>query len=407
MVQEGVRQFAWLLVGASLLGMLARWIRTPYAVLLVIGGLLAEASRLVSLPRLDPTVLLFVLLPPLLFDASFRADAREFVRLLQPILLLAVPGTILTAAVVGGLVSPLVGLPLGTALLFGAIVAATDPVAVISVFHSLGLKGRLPVIVEGESLVNDGVAITLYTVLVGIALGGEVKPLDGLVLFVREVGGGVVIGVVLGFAFSRLTALIDDHLVEMTLSAGLAYGSYLLAQTVEASGALAVVAAGLVHGEYGRRVGMSENTRRLLDDLWEFLGFVANAMIFLLVGFGVNPAALVGQGWAVAAAILAVLVARVLAIGLPSVLIPSQRLVTTPRERLVIGWGGLRGALTIALALALPPQTPQRDLIVVMAYGVVLFTLVVQGLSLPVLIRALGLGEPAQGATRGRAARTP
>lgn len=391
-IEGTIQQFAWLLLGAALVGMLARWVKAPYAVALVVGGLLLEESHVTQVPDLNPTVLLFVFLPPLLFDAAFRLDARELRVLLRPVLVLAVPGVLITALVVGGALTVILDIPLATALLFGSIVAATDPVAVIGVFQGLKVSKRLAVIAEAESLINDGMAVTLYIVLVGLAVTGQADALDSALVFGREVFGGVIIGGVLGIAFSRLTGAIDDHLIEMTLSTALAYGSYLIAQSVEASGPLACVAAGLIHGSYGRRVGMSEKTTRLLDDLWEYLGFVANALVFLLLGFSVNVAALREEAWAVSVAVVAVLVARVLVTALSALATPrSLEVIHTRAERAVLIWGGLRGALTAALALALPANTPARTLLVTMAFGVVLFTLVVQGLTLPALIRRLGL----------------
>ncbi|MBV9581889.1 MAG: cation:proton antiporter [Chloroflexi bacterium] len=266
-VQSTVEAFAWMLLGAALLGILARRLRLPYAVALVLGGVAVAQSRLVALPQLDPRVLLLAFLPPLLFDAAFRLDDVELRRLARPVLLLAVPGTVATAAIVGVVLVMTLRLNFPEALLFGSIVAATDPVAVVGVFRNLDAPKRLAVIAEGESLINDGVAITLYTASIGLATSGSADITGAFGLFLREVIGGVGIGVVLGVVFSRLTAVIDDHLIEMTLSTALAYGSYLVAQALDTSGALACVAAGLIHGSYGRHVGMSERTRRLLDDL--------------------------------------------------------------------------------------------------------------------------------------------
>ncbi|HTD77493.1 MAG TPA: cation:proton antiporter, partial [Chloroflexota bacterium] len=294
-----VTALAWMLLGASLLGMLARRLGVPYAVALVLGGLAVEETHLLDLPQLEPRVLLFVLLPPLLFDAAFRLDERELRSVARPVLFLAVPGTIATAAIVGVVLVLALNLSIPVALLFGSIVAATDPVAVVGVFRNVGAPTRLAVIAEGESLINDGVAITLYTATIGLATAGSLDVPGALGLFLREAVGGVVVGAILGVVFSRLTAIVDDHLIEMTLSSALAYGSYLAAQSLEMSGALACVAAGLIHGSYGREVGMSGRTRRLLDDLWEYFGFVGNAVVFLLVGFSANLASLVASGGAV------------------------------------------------------------------------------------------------------------
>ena len=391
-----VTALAWMLLGASLLGMLARRLGVPYAVALVLGGLAVEETHLLDLPQLEPRVLLFVLLPPLLFDAAFRLDERELRSVARPVLFLAVPGTIATAAIVGVVLVLALNLSIPVALLFGSIVAATDPVAVVGVFRNVGAPTRLAVIAEGESLINDGVAITLYTATIGLATAGSLDVAGALGLFLREVVGGVVVGAILGVVFSRLTAIVDDHLIEMTLSSALAYGSYLAAQSLDMSGALACVAAGLIHGSYGREVGMSGRTRRLLDDLWEYFGFVGNAVVFLLVGFTANLASLVASGGAVLVSIAIVFAARVVVVaGPPLVLRLSRRVqaVTSRGERAVLIWGGLRGALTITLALALPAEFPERQLLIAMAFGVVLFTLLVQGITLSLVVQRTGLAE--------------
>ena len=394
-IQSTVEAIAWMLLGASIIGMLARWIRLPYMVALVLTGVLIEESQFVALPHLEPRVLLFVFLPPLLFDAAFRLDDRELRAVLRPVLILALPGTVATALIAGLLLWGAGQAPLVLALLFGTIVAATDPVAVVPVFRALNAPARLSVIAEAESLINDGIAITLYTALVAFAVAGTADVLGSVALFAREVIGGVLIGGGMGILFSRVTGAIDDHLIEMTLSTALAYGSYLIAQSLDTSGALACVAAGLIHGSYGRQAGMSERTRQVLDDLWEYFGFLANALVFLLVGFSASLRDLLAAGWPVAVAIVAVVLARVVVVGLPGLLIPARTLATTGAERAVLVWGGLRGALTITLALALPPDLPGRQLVIAMAFGVVLFTLLFQGMTLPIVVQRVGLAQPA------------
>jgi CPA1 family monovalent cation:H+ antiporter len=227
-------------------------------------------------------------------------------------------------------------------------------------------------------------------VMVGLVTAGQVDLLASLGTFARQIVGGVVIGTALGVAFSRLTAIIDDHRIEMTLSTALAYGSYLIAQSVETSGALACVAAGLVHGSFGPRAGMKD-THHLLDDLWEYFGFLANALVFLLVGFSVSLGSLAAQASAVLVAIVSVLFTRVLVVFGILPLMPRRMIVTTRAERAVLVWGGLRGALTITLALALPPEVPERQLLIAMAFGVVLFTLLVQGITLSFAVQRAGL----------------
>jgi monovalent cation:H+ antiporter, CPA1 family len=395
-IESILTALSWMLFGASLLGMLAWRLRVPYAVVLVVGALLVEETHLLDLPQLEPRLLLFVFLPPLLFDAAFRLDARELRSVVQPILVLAIPGTLAAAAIVAAVLVLTLHMSIPVALLFGSIVAATDPVAVVGVFRHVGAPTRLAVIAEGESLFNDGVAITLYTVTIGLATASSVDVPGALSLFVRQVVGGVIVGIVLGLVFSRLTAIVDDHLIEMTLSSALAYGSYLVAQSLDMSGALACVAAGLIHGSYGREVGMSGRTRRLLDDLWEYFGFVGNALVFLLVGFTANVASLVASGGPVLLSIAVVLAARVLIVAAPPVLlrfVGRAQAVTSRAERTVLIWGGLRGALTITLALALPDRIPERQLLVAMAFGVVLWTLLVQGVTLSLVVQRAGLAE--------------
>jgi CPA1 family monovalent cation:H+ antiporter len=391
MTEHIVFQVAWLLLGAALIGMLAYWLKIPYAIALVVSGLVIGQSQVLVFPQLQPQLVLFAFLPPLLFDAAYRFDAAELRATYRPILILAVPGVLATTVLVGLVVMLGLHLPLIGALLFGSIVAATDPVAVIAVFKQLKAPARLAAIAEGESLVNDGMAITLYAVLIEVAVTGHADLPGAVLLFGREVFGGVLIGAAAGLIFSRLTALVDDDLVEMTLSTALAYGSYLVAQTVEASGPLACVTAGLIHGTYGRRIGMSERTRHVLDELWEYLGFLANGLLFLLVGLTVNVGSLLEHAWPVAIAIVAVVATRPLVIGAAALLMPRNGMSTTHGERGVLAWGGLRGALTVALALALPSEVPARDLLVTMAVGVDLFTLVVQGLTLPLVLRWFGL----------------
>jgi CPA1 family monovalent cation:H+ antiporter len=401
-VERIARDLAWLLIGASLLGMLADRLRVPYATTLVLGGLLVAESGLVAVPHLEPSLVLLIFLPPLLFDAAFRLDSRELGGLVRPLVLLALPGTVLTAFVVGGILTVVLGAPLSVTLLFGGVVAATDPVAVTAVFRRLHVPNRLAVVIEAESLLNDGVAIALYSALLGLAISGTARVDETAFLFAWRMVTGLVLGAGFGFVFSHLTRATNDHLTEMMLSTALAYGSYLAVESFGASGALACVAAGVVHGSYGRQIGMSPRTRQLLDDMWEYVGFVANGLLFLLLGFTVNLASLREQAWPVVAAIGAVLLARALLIGISSLLPADQQPATSAGERIVLVWGGLRGALTVTLALALPGDTPDRGLVTSLAFGVVLFTLVVQGLTLPWVIQLAGLSRDRTRGARGR-----
>ena len=391
-ISTTVYTLAWMLPVATVLAMVASRLRLPYAVLLVVGGLALNVLPGPEPIRLEPDLVLLAFLPPLLFDAAFRLDALWLRRQMQTVVLLAVPGVILTAAAVGAGLWLVLGLPLPVGLLFGSLVAATDPVAVTAVFRFLRVGPRLTTLIEGESLFNDGTAIALYTGLLGLVVADRFELVNVGGLFLFKVVGGAGVGALLGFIAARITRYADDHLIEMTLSTALAYGSYLLAEALGTSGALACVTAGLVHGTYGRAFGMSEENRRLLDDMWEYLGFLANALIFLLLGLSVDVPHLLDNLEPVGLAVVAVLLARVVVVWLSSRLNGRRHALDQP-EQVVAVWGGLRGALTVALALGVPAQVAERDVLIAMAYGVVLFTLVVQGMTLAPLIRWLGLGR--------------
>lgn len=390
-----VQTSAALLLLATLIAMVTRRMRIPYAVALVLGGMLLYEGHFDSSPQLDPEILLFVFLPPLLFDSAFRLEAEKARSLLKPVLLLAVVGVFITTVLVGATVHLALDIPLASALLFGAIIAATDPVAVLSIFKQLHVPDRLSFIAEAESLVNDGMAITLYVVLMDWAVTGSFELAESISTFVLEVGGGVLIGLAVGFLASRITRRIDDHLIEMCLSVSLAFGSYLIADYVGASGPLACVFAGVIHGSYGRRIGMSERTRLMLDDLWEFLGFIANAFVFILLGLSIHVSDIADAWSSILVAVFAVVLSRwFITYSTSRATLKNPSPGQHRREAIVLTWGGLRGALTAALALALPASTPHRTEIVQMAFGIVLFTLVLQGSTLGGVIERLKFARP-------------
>jgi monovalent cation:H+ antiporter, CPA1 family len=278
------------------------------------------------------------------------------------------------------------------ALLFAAIIAATDPISVLATFRQLGVSPRLAALVEGESLLNDGVALALLVTLTH-AVQGEFSFGEATGTLLLSVVGGVAIGLGLGWVGHRLIATIDEHLTEMTVSVAMAYGAFLAAETLHLSGVLATVAAAMTLGHLGRSRGWiySDGSERLLTDLWEFLAFSANAALFLLMGLTVHVAGLTKYPGAVLIGIAAALAGRaVVAYGVGSVLPQLGFRVTWP-ERHVIFWGGLRGAVALAAVLSLPTGFPHRAELLAMTYGVVLFTLLVQGLTMAEVARRLGL----------------
>jgi CPA1 family monovalent cation:H+ antiporter len=297
-----------------------------------------------------------------------------------------------TTLIVGSIVAW--GAPLGlpVALVFGALIAATDPVAVVALFRSLGIPKRLLVLVEGESLLNDGTAIVLFNILLAVALTGSFDPVQGVTDFIRVAAGGTIIGLVLGWLISRLIERIDDYLIETTLTTVLAFGSYLVADRLGFSGVLAVVAAGLVNGNLGSR-GMSPTTRIVLHNFWEYVAFLANSLVFLLIGLKMDVPSLLAAWQPILWAIAAILAARIVVVyGLAQIMNRFDNAVPLAWQH-VLTWGGQRGAISLALVLSLPIALgTERELLKLMAFGVVLFTLLVQGTSMRPLLRRLKIG---------------
>jgi monovalent cation:H+ antiporter, CPA1 family len=384
-----------LLLIASLVAIAVRRLRIPYTVALVIVGLLLTFQAPLKF-ELTPELILALFAPPLVFEAAFHLNFHELQRNLAGILLLAIPGVLLTTLIVGGILTVSIAISLPVALIFGSLISATDPVAVVALFRTLGVPRRLSILIEGESLFNDGTAIVLYNIVLIFSLTGRFNLPQSVLEFLRVSVGGTLVGLILGLVTARLIAGVNDHLIETTLTTVLAFGSYLIADQLHFSGVLAVVAAGLVNGNIGPR-GMSPTTRIVLFNFWEYVAFLANSMVFLLLGLQVNIPALVTHWQAVLWAILAVLVARVIVVYGLSWLI-NRVAEPIPRNwQHVATWSGLRGAISLALALSLPLSLgAERDLLRTMAFGVTLFTILVQSTTMKWMIKRLGIGVRSQ-----------
>jgi monovalent cation:H+ antiporter, CPA1 family len=378
-----------LLLVAALVSLVAQRLRIPYTVGLVLVGFGLTFLGRSFVPNVTSEVILVLLVPPLVFEAAFQLDLDDLLHDLPLVLVLAVPGVILTTLLVGGLVSLSAGLPLATALVFGALIAATDPVSVVALFRTLGVPKRLQVLLEGESLLNDGSAIVIFNLMLAYALTGQFNLGSGIGQFFLVAGGGIVIGVLAGWVVSRLIGQIDNYLIETTLTTVLAYGSYLLAEYVlGVSGVLAVVAAGLVAGKIGPH-GMSPTTRIVVFNFWEYVAFLANSFIFLMIGLQIDLNLLINNLQAIFWGILAVMITR--AIVVYGLTLFHRDIPLTWKN--ILFWGGLRGAISLALALSLAPNLPYRDQLQAMAFGVVLFTLLVEGLSMSGLIKRSGISR--------------
>jgi CPA1 family monovalent cation:H+ antiporter len=387
--------FAFLLLLISLVAMLARRTRLPYTVALVLAGLVVGLSNVLPGVQLTPGLILLVFLPTLIFDSAFRLDLQHLMENKRPIALMAVPAPLVSMFVVGAILHWAVGLKFPIALLFGALISATDPVSVAAIFRQLGVPRRLAYIIEGESLFNDGMAIVLYQVVVLMILTGEFSLVGNVIRFLLVVAGGGMLGLGSGYIFSLLLRRIDDHLVVITLTTIVAYGTYLLADSFRLSGVIAVVVAGVVIGNYGTRGGMSPTSKIALSSFWEYMAFLANSLVFLLIGMEIDLPSIGQHLYPIAWAILAVLAARALV----SYLVPLVEKALSNRPlplawQHILFWGGLRGSLSVAVALSIPAAIEGRDQILIITFGVVLFSLVVQGLTMRPLLKVLGMVQP-------------
>jgi Na+:H+ antiporter len=389
----------WLLIAASVIAVIAIRSRIPYTVALVLGGLALGSLRLPIVQSiyqahrpdwLTPDIILILFLPALLFEGSVKINLRQLRENLVPIVVLATLGVFAAMLVTGYLVFWLVGLPLLVALLFGAIISATDPIAVISIAKDMAVPKRLTLLLEGESLFNDGTAVVLFQILLAGAVTGTFSLASGATHFVISVMGGVVIGFVLGYIASKVTARIDDPQIEITLTTIVAYSSYLVAHHFQSSGVIATVVAGLMVGNLGTQ-GMSPRTRVALWSFWEYASFVINSILFLLVGLEVRVTDLLHDWRIVGLAVGAVLLARAASVyGLTALMNLFSRKINFKWQHVLI-WGGLHGALSLALALSLAPDFAGRERILTLTFGVVAFSMIVQGLSMKSLIRVLGI----------------
>jgi CPA1 family monovalent cation:H+ antiporter len=340
---------------------------------------------------LTPDVILTLFLPALLFEGSLKIELRHIRTDILPLLLLANLGVLIATLVTGFVIYYAVGMSLVVALLFGSIVSATDPIAVLSIFKELAVDERLSVLAEGESLFNDGTAVALFQILLASAAGGGLGLVRGSGQFLLSVSGGALLGLALGYLVSKLTKRIDDAQVEITLTTILAYGTFLLARHLHLSGVIATVAAGLVIGNFALKTGMSARTLTALRSFWEYASFAINSLVFLLIGLEVRLGGVLRAWKPILIAIAAIFLGRILSV---YTLIPCSNLFSKQIPSAwqhVLVWGGLRGALSLALALSLDSAFPYRDQILNLTFGVVVFSILVQGLSIKPLLRLLRL----------------
>jgi CPA1 family monovalent cation:H+ antiporter len=383
-------QLGLLLFVSALVAILSRRLHLPYTVGLVLAGMGLSLVQVRLQLHLSKDLIFTVFLPPLVFEAALFIRWREFKSDLPVVAVLASLGVLLAAAVTAGGMHYILDWTWGSSIVFGVLIAATDPVSVIATFKEAGVQGRLRLLIESESLLNDGTAAVGFVAVLSVLAGAHynIASLSGVLLL--TIGGGVLIGAAVGFGFMYLAGRTSDYLVELIFTALAAYGSFFVAEHFGCSGVLAALTAGLVVGNYRPSGSLSESGHHALETFWEFIAFVANSLIFILIGAQEAQQHFRGIWLSVFVAIALVTLGRAVAIYPLCALFSRSRLKVDRRHQHILFWGGLRGALALALALALPDDLPQRDAIVSISFAVVAFSVFAQGLTITPLLRSLG-----------------
>lgn len=402
---HGIELIVGLLLASTVLAGLARVIHVHYAIVLVLGGLVVGLVSGTSAPRVDPQIVLLVFLPPLIYAAAFGSSTQDLRANAGEIGLLAVGLVLLTMSAVAAVAHVVAHIGWGPAIVLGAILAPTDPVAATSVLRRLAAPDRISTVLEGEALINDGTGLTAYQLAIAAVVSGQFTLGSGLVRFVVVSAGGVAVGLAAGWLSVEVRRRIDEPQIEISVSLLTAYLAYLPADRLGCSGVLAAVAAGLYTG--GRTGQMFSPASRLRTlGFWEALTFLLESVLFLLIGLQfphITQHLSVGTPLGYAAAVVATLILLRMAwmFSVPVVVALAGRSAKKPArayaERTVLGWSAMRGGVSLAAALAIPLSAsgrpfPDRSMVVFIAYIAIAATLVIPGLTLSGIVRRLGLG---------------
>lgn len=379
-----------LLLIAAVVAMLTKRLRLPYS-----AGLVAAGIALAAIPfgpRIVVTKQLIYtgLLPPLLFEAAYHIQWDRLRRNALVVILLATLGVILSAGVTAAGMHLFAHWGWRAALVFGALIAATDPVSVIAIFREAEARGRLLLLIEAESLLNDGTASVAFAVVVAFATGQSITTSGALFIALQMIGGGVACGAVVGVGSLLLTGRTDDHLIEVTFTTVAAYGSFLLADSFGMSGVLATITAGLVMRNFSQLDGISPRGKEAVSNFWQYAAFISNSMVFLLIGTQQKNQHFLAIWLPSLIAVGVVLGARAIAVCSCAALFRWSSLRVSGKHQMALVWGGLRGALALALALGLPQDLALRQEIVTVSFGVVAFSIFVEGLTMRPFLRRIG-----------------
>ncbi len=387
---------ALLLLVAAVVAMLTRRLRLPYSVGLVAAGIVLAISPVAPKVDLTEGLIFTVLLPPLIFEAALYIHWNQLRRDLPVIVLLATAGVMISAWVTATGMHYVVDWPWTEALVFGVLIAATDPVSVVATFKEAQARGRLLVLIEAESLLNDGTAAVGFGVAVAMASGEPLAPPAVALMLVRVIGGGILCGAAVALTAMFLAGRTEDHLVEITFTTVAAWGSFLLATHFGVSGVLATITAGLVMGNFELFGKISPHGKEAVQAFWEYASFVANSLVFLLIGMHETHQHFEAVWLPATVAIALVTLGRAAAIYPCCLVFSRSPLRVTMQHQHVLFWGGLRGALALALSLGLPSTLPHREAIITISFAVVAFSIFVQGLTMAPLLRRIGEIGPAR-----------
>jgi CPA1 family monovalent cation:H+ antiporter len=390
LMASDLSQLGFLLFVSALVAMLTRRVHLPYTVGLVLAGMALYFFHVYIKWHLTKDLIFSVFLPPLVFEAALFIHWRDFKKELPVVTLLATAGVVLAAVVTALGMHLALAWDWGSAIVFGVLISATDPVSVIATFKESKVHGRLRMLIESESLLNDGTAAVAFVAVLGVLAGGHETVFSISVALFVTIIGGVLIGGIIAYLFMLLAGRTPDYLVEITFTTLVAYGSFFVAEHFRCSGVLAALTAGLVVGNFRSSGSISAAGRHALGPFWEYVAFVANSLIFLLIGTQEAQQHFKGLWVPVLFAIALVTLGRAAAIYPLCAIFARSRHKVNMRHQHVLFWGGLRGALALALSLSLPEDLPRRDIIVVITFAVVAFSVFAQGLTITPLLRRLG-----------------